>query len=537
MHKAKVAVGALVLFAGEVSASPLDTVPPRIIVQNPVGSAAEIGSGLISATLAPSAGYCIKGNHSERRINSNNLSFRQATDNSNFSDTLNISAHGRYYGTSGSANYSRTVTLNESDTNIAAYGYVQTREEFVTSAPGFPRLGQQMSSVHHFASNQLVGLAPTTASVAPLRESITAGDTGVSLNADARRWLRRSLKDFRNNCGDYFVAGIIHGGSFYGRLTAHDTSRSMREEMSGSISGSYGFADFSVSTSHIVQSLVQNNRFQFDLNTEGAALGTNPTDTNQFIQFVQNYPSTVTNSDRPIALVLQAYSSLPDYQRYSNKRPAAIDAIVNQYLRYDHLRRNAATMKLPNSNYVFLGRLTRDTVASFSDVLNTYMNILGDSVTSCENNIEQCSYPAVPRNDYLARLEMPIPAADWPWTDRRKTLETSLAAHQARLNLLLTYTGFGALIARNEIGQLQSAIPSETQCRDWLTSAELNMYIRARVQRWLDDAYRARSETSDAARRELTNAELQQMLAGEFTKEHSTIADIPVLPSGCGWTL
>lgn len=556
---------AAVFFTGNsalAQTSMLDPIPAKTIVRYPEGGGIRLGAGLSSTTQDPTERYCITGGRGSYPVNSNEINFQQVIDNSSLSDALSISAMARFKGLSASASYTHKTELKESDTNIAVSGYFDVREEFVSSDPSLPRLGStEPTPSFELPRDQITAAFGGNGAgrIVGTALNLSAVDETIGLTKAAQRVLRtQGLQAFRVECGDYFVAGIIWGGKFDGLLTAKDTSRDERTEIAASLKGSYSFSSFSASTNRVAQRLTSDNRLNLRLRSEGSGPNANPLGTSEFMEFVRQFPTTVPSSARPIRIVLQSYASLADYRNYSQQLPLSIDRLVDQYLKLEHLRRNAMDIDDKPDNYVFLGRISQRSVRGHVDVMSTQQRSLSAALTACEKNIDRCVFPSgVPANDYWARLEMPLTLAEFPWVLRIGAIRARIFdSHNAYRALVERQTlcnnpiinprppgrplplpmppSVSCPVFNHEFGKVQSAIAEDERCAAWIDQNILPLYIQNRVERWVKDVWMTRAENSDRARSDLSFAQIDEMLRAEYAKENIPYVE-RLIPINCSW--
>jgi hypothetical protein len=121
---------------------------------------------------------------------------------------------------------------------------------------------------------------------------------------------RSSTSDtFFANYGDYFVSGIIYGGSYRGVLEIHNDSLAEKEDLKVHVDGHMGPVSASADLQREISSFTQNKRVTAFVIRVG---GVGNIDPEKLLEEAKSFPSTVgpDTNPVPVAVELQPYSTV-----------------------------------------------------------------------------------------------------------------------------------------------------------------------------------------------------------------------------------
>jgi hypothetical protein len=215
---------------------------------------------------------------------------REASDEETLKMTLNVELFGSFGGTFEivKAKADATSTLNAS--------------RFVATT--------DISFVAHATIENGINFAapPTNAS-------------SIALKPDMARLAKVNPRQFREKCGDGFVASIGYGSDLYLLFNFHTLTRDDRLELAFDSKASAGFGDvFSASGSSKLRStierLVKASALDISFIQRGGKIETIPLTLEESRKVVQDLGKEATQAPRAVFMVLIPYAELPDWEGF-----------------------------------------------------------------------------------------------------------------------------------------------------------------------------------------------------------------------------
>jgi hypothetical protein len=118
-----------------------------------------------------------------------------------------------------------------------------------------------------------------------------------------------SRDDFYSKYGDYFVTGIVYGGSYRGVLEIHNDSLAEKEDLRVHVEAHMGPSSGAADMQREISSITRNKTVTASVIREG---GVDNIDPEQLLKEANEFPSKVTSGAAPVsvAVELQPYSSV-----------------------------------------------------------------------------------------------------------------------------------------------------------------------------------------------------------------------------------
>jgi len=126
--------------------------------------------------------------------------------------------------------------------------------------------------------------------------------------------------DFRARFGDYFVVGVVSGGTFYSLMELKTDSQQTKEEISVGTEADYGGATFSIGGKFSSDIKSAASHTGVNLSIKQQAIGApswfnsqlNKTDVDDMLDAASNFADAVGEGGEPLVAILQPYSLLED---------------------------------------------------------------------------------------------------------------------------------------------------------------------------------------------------------------------------------
>ena len=226
--------------------------------------------------------------------------------------------------------------------------------------------------------------------------------TQVQLKPEFQKMMMERPDQFIEQCGNYYVSGVLHGGSFYNLITMSTTSRLDRDKVAVKVGGGYGpFAASAKVSQETLNTLAQRRATIKGYSTGSGGAGI-PLDINAMQSRVTKFPTEVLSSGGTLTQVV-----LEEYPRL----PAAMDPKISRMAlarwAYASIRREIDFIEKKPEQFYMDRQSWMPRIAQLKSEAKTAQDSLDEALAACRQDLKTCAEPKGLRDPALVRADLP----------------------------------------------------------------------------------------------------------------------------------
>lgn len=368
------------------------------VVEFPNLDPVELGWGWDERRAGSPRQTCIEFRTAQEDYIDKRMSLQMANDHESLSRALNVSVAGKMKSMAGakfsaSANFAHNASLTSTGEHVAMLAEVMTAPQFVAPLDGPDPKASTLSQ------------SPDGTRV-DMRSFYRGGS--VRLKEDLRKLAATKPADFVKACGTGFVAVIHRGARVNGLMTFREVESKDRQEIKVSAQGSGAGFSMNASMNSLIEKYSKNGKLEIKFEQLGGEPKDFPMDKNALLSAVSGLPSEASAKPRPFLMVVQGYSSLPDWpDKVVLPELTDEEVLTRAYFRLITLM-GFANEALHNPGFLLKFDTSRPEVVKLYDEMLADRNSLRSLVLSCQQG--QCDADKWREwSDMPYRARMPMP--------------------------------------------------------------------------------------------------------------------------------
>lgn len=226
--------------------------------------------------------------------------------------------------------------------------------------------------------------------------------TQVQMKPEFQKMMMERPDQFFEQCGNYYVSGVLHGGSFYNLITMSTTSRLDRDKVAVKVGGGYGpFAASAAVSKDTLNTLAQRRATIKGYSTGSGGAGI-PLEINAMQSRVTKFPNEVLISGGTLTqVVLEEYPRLPAAMDPKISRMAlARWAYASVRREIDFIERNPEQFYMDRPSWM-------PRIAQLKSEAKTAQDSLDQALAACRQDLKTCAEPKGLRDPALVRADLP----------------------------------------------------------------------------------------------------------------------------------
>jgi len=245
--------------------------------------------------------------------------------------------------------------------------------------------------------------------------------TQVQLKPEFQKMMMERPDQFIEQCGNYYVSGVLHGGSFYNLITMSTTSRLDRDKVAVKVGGGYGpFAASAKVSQETLNTLAQRRATIKGYSTGSGGAGI-PLDINAMQSRVTKFPNEVLSSGGTLTQVV-----LEEYPRLSTATDPKISRMALARWAYASIRREIEFIEKNPEQFYMDRQSWTPRIAQLKNEAKTAQEGLDQALAACRQDIKTCTEPKGLRDPALVRADLPPRYAGVCGTQTLNLLEKKL---------------------------------------------------------------------------------------------------------------
>lgn len=490
-----------------------------IDVVYPASGGASLGSGWDTLQHQKTQAVCIVGDTQQDKGQFKSITYQRIVDTDSLMRSLSVSAEAKANlmqgaSVSGSVAYAKRTQVDTESVNIVANAVVIQGAEHVVPTGSLSLLSAELLNVPALAGFP-TSSAGSDAVLETLRNKVPVSKRGeltrsvlraigggqIMLTPEMARLAHHNPAQFRQQCGDGFVASLISGGSIQALYAFASRQSQDREDITLKMSGSFPIGSGSTSLTSIVEEISKHTKVTLTYNQLGGNGDPLPITQSELEGKVNALPEIVAASPSPMRMTVIYYENLPNFPFSTARDSGDLDVITSNYFRLSNIRFAVDEMLEHQDRYTFHGGPTVDEIRILQDKLETFRGLLEKAVRDCLVS-KPCSFPReVDKDDYNVRAQLPIPKVSDPRGALLSSEETSIATYRAELErtpkeILITIpvgsVSSVVFITNQRYSELQAGINATSQHIAALKKDLSQVLVRERFDFWIDEPARQR---------------------------------------------
>lgn len=380
-------------------------------------SGVAIGNGWSTESEQKTAGNCIIAKEAQVPSQIVSLHLGQAQDIGDIARELSVSATmqlkvGLIGGADANATYALSKKFRQDQFTIMVHELVQYGARYITASDDFARgqgrdLLQRRITAHNAneasrIDNQIVAL----------------GLPSIRLRPEAAQLLvDKKFDEFRKTCGDSFVATIWDAAEIYSTITNSVVTDEELEKYKKSLGLNVLGQSFSGNLEETLKILTTSKNSSLDFRATGGLGGNAPTNVDELLQKLKEFPEFAKNKGVPLQIELVRYTSLPNWPLNVDLPIAASPATLTfeRLLRLRTLLDEALYIDANRDSYIFNWGISATNGSDFYkaiDELRATIQLLQQRAAGCFNDASRklCKFSDIDQRDiYEFAINLPIP--------------------------------------------------------------------------------------------------------------------------------
>lgn len=273
------------------------------VIEFPNQDPVELGWGWDDRRTGAVRKSCIEFRRAQENYVDKRLTLQLANDHEALSRALNVSVAGKMSTMAGakfsaSASFAHNASLSSTGEHVAMLAEAMTAPEFVAPVNGPDPTVSGLST------------SPDRANV-DMRSFYRGG--AVSLTQPMRQLAQNNPAEFVKQCGTGFVAVIHRGARVNALLSFREIESKDRQEIKIAAQGSGGGYSMNASMGNLVEKYSKNGKLEIKFEQLGGSDKNFPMDKTALLEAVSGLPGEAVKQPRPFMMVVQRYSSLPNW--------------------------------------------------------------------------------------------------------------------------------------------------------------------------------------------------------------------------------
>jgi len=286
----------------QVAAQPAGQLQGKVI-EFPNLDPVELGWGWDERRAGSPRQICIEFRPAQEDYVDKRMSLQLANDHEALSRALNVSVAGKMKSMAGakfsaSANFAHNASLTSTGEHVAILAEAMTAPQFVAPLDGPDPKASALN------------MSPDGSRV-DMKTFYRGG--AVRLKEDLRKLAANNPADFVKACGTGFVAVIHRGARVNGLMTFREVESKDRQELRVSAQGSGAGFSMNASMNTLVEKYGKTGKLDIKFEQLGGSNKDLPMDRTGLLSAVSGLPAEATAQPRAFLMVVQGYSSLPDW--------------------------------------------------------------------------------------------------------------------------------------------------------------------------------------------------------------------------------
>ncbi len=368
------------------------------IVEFPNLNPVELGWGWDERRAGSPRQTCIEFRPAQEDYIDKRMLLLMANDHEALARALNVSVEGKMnsmVGTkfSASASFAHSATLTSTGEHVAMLAEAMTAPQFVAPIDG--------------PNPKVATLRPSPDGSRVDMGSFYRGGA-VRLKEDLRKLAASNQADFVKECGTGFVAVIHRGARVNALMTFREIEAKDRQELKASARGSAAGFSMNASMNSLVEKYSKNGKLEIKFEQLGGSDKAFPMDKTALLSAVSGLPAEAAAKPRPFLMVIQGYSSLPDWpDKVVLPELNDEEVLTRSYFRLLTLM-GFADEALHKPGFLMKFDTSRPEVVKLYDQMLADRNTLRDLVLACQQG--RCSAGKWREwSDMPYRARMPMP--------------------------------------------------------------------------------------------------------------------------------
>lgn len=248
--------------------------------------------------------------------------------------------------------------------------------------------------------------------------------TQVKLKSEYETILQNSPEQFLEQCGNYYVSGVLYGGSFYNLINMSTTSQVDHDTLSVKVSGGYGPFSASTQVSNETKTALSQHRASIKGYSTGSGGGAIPLDIVKMSQRVESFPNEVLRSGGTLTQVI-----LEEYPKLSASIDPKIWRMAMTRWAYFSIRKEIDFLDGHRDQFYMDYNSWKSRISQLKTEAKNAQDRLDQALAACRQNPKACTEPTGLRDPALVRADLPPRYAGdcgKKDIDMRASLQTSL---------------------------------------------------------------------------------------------------------------
>jgi hypothetical protein len=368
------------------------------VVEFPNLDPVELGWGWDERRAGSPRQTCIEFRPAQEDYIDKRMSLQMANDHESLARALNVSVAGKMKSMAGtkfsaSASFAHNASLTSTGEHVAMLAEVMTAPQFVAPLDG--------------PDPKASTLSPSPDGTRVDMRSFYRGGA-VRLKEDLRKLAASSPADFVKACGTGFVAVIHRGARVNGLMSFREVEAKDRQELKVSAQGSGAGFSMNASMNSLVEKYSKNGKLDIKFEQLGGSAKDFPMDKTALLTAVSGLPTEAAAQPRPFLMVVQGYSSLPDWpDKVVLPELTDEEVLTRAYFRLITLM-GFANEALHNPGFLLKFDTSRPQVVKLYDRMLSDRNSLRGRVLACQQT--KCDAGDWREwSDMAYRASMPMP--------------------------------------------------------------------------------------------------------------------------------
>jgi hypothetical protein len=226
--------------------------------------------------------------------------------------------------------------------------------------------------------------------------------TQARLKPEFETLLQNKPEEFLEKCGNYYVSGVLYGGSFYNVINISTTSQSDYDSIAVKVSGGYGPFSASVGVSNETKATLSQRRAAIKGYTSGSGGGGVPLTVEKMSQRVENFPNEVLRAGGTMTQVI-----MEEYPKLSASIDPKIWRMAMARWAFYSIRKEIDYLEGHRGQFYMDYNSWKNRIGQLKTEAKNSQDRLDQALAACRQNPKACTEPTGLRDPSLVRIDLP----------------------------------------------------------------------------------------------------------------------------------
>ncbi len=226
--------------------------------------------------------------------------------------------------------------------------------------------------------------------------------TQAMLKPEFETMLLNKTEEFLEKCGNYYVSGVLYGGSFYNVINMSTSSQSDYDSIAVKVSGGYGPFSASVGVSNETKTTLSQRRAAIKGYTSGSGGGGIPLTVEGMTKRVEGFPNEVLRAGGTMTQVI-----LEEYPKLSQSIDPKIWRMAMARWAFYSIRKEIDYLEGHRNQFYMDYNSWRTRISQLKTEAKNAQDRLDQALAACRQNPKACTEPTGLRDPALVRADLP----------------------------------------------------------------------------------------------------------------------------------